>query len=219
LADQAAVAIERVNLVEDVDRARLVAESDRLRAALLTSISHDLRTPLASILGSATSLATQGEGLDAVTRLDLARNIQDESERLNRFIGNLLDMTRIEAGPLRPKTEPVELSDTIGSALRRAGKILGSHHTRIELQPALPMLDLDEVLFEQVLFNLLDNAGKYAPPGSTITITAWQEGDRVLVRVSDEGPGIPAADLERVFDKFYRVGGPDARRVGTGLGL
>ena len=128
LADQAALAIERVNLVEDVDRARLVAETDRLRSALLTSISHDLRTPLASILGSATSLS---ETLDAATRLDLIRNIQDEAERLNRFIGNLLDMTRLESGPLRLRTGAIELSDAIGSALRRARKILAEHRTQI----------------------------------------------------------------------------------------
>jgi two-component system, OmpR family, sensor histidine kinase KdpD len=219
LADQAALAIERVNLVEDVDRARLVAETDRLRAALLTSISHDLRTPLASILGSATSLATQGDALDAPTRLDLIGNIQDESERLNRFIGNLLDMTRLESGPLRLRTGAIELSDAIGSALRRADKILAEHRTQVVLQPDLPMLDLDEVLFEQVLFNLLDNASKYAPAGTLITIKAWREGGRVNVQVLDEGPGIPPADLERVFEKFYRVGGADRRRAGTGLGL
>jgi two-component system, OmpR family, sensor histidine kinase KdpD len=216
LADQAALAIERVNLVEDVDRARLVAETDRLRAALLTSISHDLRTPLASILGSATSLS---EALDASTRLSLIRNIQDEAERLNRFIGNLLDMTRLESGPLRLRTGAIELSDAIGSALRRASKILAEHRTQVVLQPDLPMLDLDEVLFEQVLFNLLDNAGKYAPAGSLITVKAWQDGGSVVVQVLDEGPGIPPADLERVFDKFYRVGGADRRRAGTGLGL
>jgi two-component system sensor histidine kinase KdpD len=216
LADQAALAIERVNLVEDVDRARLIAETDRLRAALLTSISHDLRTPLASILGSATSLS---EALDASTRLSLIRNIQDEAERLNRFIGNLLDMTRLESGPLRLRTGAIELSDAIGSALRRASKILAEHRTQVMLQQDLPMLDLDEVLFEQVLFNLLDNAGKYAPTGSLITIKAWQDGGSVVVQVLDEGPGIPPADLERVFDKFYRVGGADRRRAGTGLGL
>jgi two-component system sensor histidine kinase KdpD len=216
LADQAALAIERVNLVEDVESARLVAETDRLRAALLTSISHDLRTPLASILGSATSLS---ETLDVATRLDLIRNIQDEAERLNRFIGNLLDMTRLESGPLRLRTGAIELSDAIGSALRRAAKILAEHRTQVTLEPGLPMLDLDEVLFEQVLFNLLDNASKYAPAGSLITIKAWQEGGRVVVQVLDEGPGIPPADLERVFDKFYRVGGADRRRAGTGLGL
>jgi len=219
LADQAALAIERVNLVEDVDRARLVAETDRLRAALLTSISHDLRTPLASILGSATSLSSQGDALDAETRLDLTRNIQDEAERLNRFIGNLLDMTRLESGPLQLRTSLVDLSDAIGSALRRARKILVVHSTRLLLEPDLPMLDLDEVLFEQVLFNLLDNAGKYAPAGSLVTIRAWLDGDHVCLQVLDEGPGIPATDLERVFEKFYRVGGADRRRVGTGLGL
>jgi two-component system, OmpR family, sensor histidine kinase KdpD len=216
LADQAALAIERVNLVEDVDRARLVAETDRLRAALLTSISHDLRTPLASILGSATSLS---EAMDASTRLDLIHNIQDEAERLNRFIGNLLDMTRLESGPLRLRTGAIELSDAIGSALRRASKILAEHRTQVVLQPNLPMLDLDEVLFEQVLFNLLDNASKYAPAGSLVTIKARQDGGNVVVQVLDEGPGIPPADLEHVFDKFYRVGGADRRRAGTGLGL
>jgi two-component system sensor histidine kinase KdpD len=219
LADQAALAIERVNLVEDVDRARLEAETDRLRAALLTSISHDLRTPLASILGSATSLTTHGDVLDAATRLDLSRNVQDEAERLNRFIGNLLDMTRLESGPLRLNTGPVELSDVVGSALRRAARLLTLHRTTVVLQPDLPMLEVDEVLLEQMLFNLLDNAGKYAPSGSVITVKAWRDGARVVMQVLDEGPGIPAADLERVFEKFYRVGGPDGRRAGTGLGL
>ncbi len=219
LADQAALAIERVNLVEDVDRARLVAETDRLRAALLTSISHDLRTPLASILGSATSLAAQDEALDRATRLDLIRTVQEESERLNRFIGNLLDMTRIESGSMKPRTDPIELSDVIGGALLRAGKILAAHRTQIRLEPSLPLLDLDDVLFEQVLFNLLDNAAKYAPAGSLVTITAWQQNGQVCLQVIDEGPGIPPADLEHVFDKFYRAGGADRRRAGTGLGL
>jgi two-component system, OmpR family, sensor histidine kinase KdpD len=219
LADQAALAIERVKLVEDVESARLVAETDRLRAALLTSISHDLRTPLASILGSATSLVAQGDTLDASTRVDLIRNIQDESERLNRFIGNLLDMTRLESGPMAPRTGPAELSDALGSALRRANRMLTGHRTQLLIEPGLPMLDLDEVLFEQVLFNLLDNAGKYAPGGSLITVKAWRDDDQVVVQVLDEGPGIPDDELDRVFEKFYRVGGPDRRRAGTGLGL
>ena len=219
LADQAALAIERVNLVEDVDRARLATETDRLRAALLTSISHDLRTPLASILGSATSLTSQGETLDVATRLDLARNIQDEAERLNRFIGNLLDMTRLESGPLQLRTGRVDLSDAIATVLRRARKILAAHRTQILVEPDLPMPELDDVLFEQVLFNLLDNAAKYAPAGSLVTIRAWRDSSNVCVQVLDEGPGIPSADLEHVFDKFYRVGGSDRRRAGTGLGL
>ena len=157
--------------------------------------------------------------MDASTRLDLIHNIQDEAERLNRFIGNLLDMTRLESGPLRLRTGAIELSDAIGSALRRASKILAEHRTLVVLQPNLPMLDLDEVLFEQVLFNLLDNASKYTPAGSLVTIKARQDGGNVIVQVLDEGPGIPPADLEHVFDKFYRVGGADRRRAGTGLGL
>jgi two-component system sensor histidine kinase KdpD len=128
-------------------------------------------------------------------------------------------MTRLESGPLRLRTGAIELSDAIGSALRRAAKVLAGHRTQVVLQPGLPMLDLDEVLFEQVLFNLLDNAAKYAPAGSLITIKAWQDSGQVAVQVLDEGPGIPPADLERVFDKFYRVGGADRRRAGTGLGL
>jgi two-component system sensor histidine kinase KdpD len=216
LADQAALAIERVNLVEDVESARLVAETDRLRAALLTSISHDLRTPLASILGSATSLS---ETMDASTRLDLIHNIRDEAERLNRFIGNLLDMTRLEAGALAPAGSLADLSDVVGAVLRRAARILAAHRVEVELQPGLPMLAIDMVLFEQVLFNMLDNAAKYAPPGSTVRLCAWREADAVRIQVLDEGEGIPAAQLDRVFDKFYRVRGADRRRAGTGLGL
>ncbi|HUN39137.1 MAG TPA: sensor histidine kinase KdpD [Acetobacteraceae bacterium] len=216
LADQAALAIERVNLVEAVDSARLAVETDRLRSALLTSISHDLRTPLASILGSATSLP---DATDHSTRDGLIRNIQDEAERLNRFIGNLLDMTRLESGPLPVKTTLTELSDVVGSALRRASKVLVDHKVDVRLEADLPLLDLDDVLFEQALFNLLDNAAKYTPAGSRITVSAWRENGRVKVQVADEGPGIPHDDLERIFDKFYRGGGADHRRAGTGLGL
>ena len=125
---------------------------------------------------------------------------------MNRFIGNLLDMTRIESGSMKPRTGPIELSDVIGSALRRAGKILAAHRTQVRLEPGLPMLDLDDVLLEQVLFNLLDNAAKYAPAGSLVTVRAWRQNGQVSVQVIDEGPGIAPADLEHVFDKFYRAG-------------
>jgi len=219
LADQTALAVERVNLVEDIDRARLETETDRLRAALLTSISHDLRTPLASILGSVTSLRESGDRLDHATRHELLQTIQDECERLNRFIGNLLDMTRLESGPLRMRTQRVDLADAAGSALRRAAKVLAAHRTELQIARDLPMLDLDEVLFEQVLFNLLDNAAKYAPAGSLITLRGWREGSTARLQVIDEGPGIPPADLGHVFEKFYRADGGDRRRAGTGLGL
>ena len=219
LADQAGLAIERINLVRDVDQARLVAESDRLRSVLLTSISHDLRTPLASILGSASSLSSEGITLDAAARRELARTIEEEAERLNRFIGNLLDMTRLEAGPLAPNKAPADLSDAVGSALHRAGKVLGGRPVAVDLEADLPMLRIDEVLMEQVLFNVLDNAAKYAPAGSAIRVCAWRDAGWVRVQVLDEGPGIPPADLERIFNKFYRAGGADAGRAGTGLGL
>ena len=219
LSDQAALAVERVNLVRDVDQARLQAETDRLRSALLTSISHDLRTPLASILGAASSLASQHGSLDEVGRAAMLRTIQEEAERLNRFIGNLLDMTRLEAGPLSLAKGLADLSDVVGAVLRRAERILSAYQVRVDLQPGLPMLAIDMVLFEQVLFNLLDNAAKYSVPGSAVQISAWQDGGIVRIRVMDEGDGIPAADLERIFDKFYRVRSADRQRAGTGLGL
>jgi two-component system sensor histidine kinase KdpD len=190
-----------------------------LVTALLTSISHDLRTPLASILGCASSLSSCGSLLDDTTKQELIRTIQDEAELLNRFIGNLLNMTRLQAGELQLRTSPLELSDAIGSALCRASKILAAHRTEVRLQPDLTMLDLDAVLFEQVLFNLLDNAAKYTPPGSLVIITAWRDGDVVRLQVLDEGPGIPPGDLDRVFEKFFRGDGTVHRCTGTGLGL
>ncbi|HBK06987.1 MAG TPA: two-component sensor histidine kinase [Acetobacteraceae bacterium] len=219
LLDQAALAIERVNLARDLHLARLQVETDRLRSALLTSISHDLRTPLASILGSATSLRSQQAFLDGPTKEALLGTIIDESDRLNRFIGNLLDMTRLESGALKPRTSLNELSDVIGAALQRTAKILADHRVEVDLPANLPLVALDMVLFEQVLFNLLDNAAKHAPAGSLITISARNEDDTVELRIADEGEGIPEPDVARVFEKFYRAGGADRRRAGTGLGL
>ena len=219
LSDQAALAIERVNLAEDIDRARLAAETERLRSALLTSISHDLRTPLASILGSASTLRSQRNNLDEAARDELTGTIQEEAERLNRFIANLLDMTRLESGAIEPQLDFVDLGDMVGSALRRAAGVLARHEIQVDLASGLPMLKLDPVLFEQVLFNLLDNAAKYTPPGTKIEVRAARYGDQVRLEIADEGDGIPADDLERVFDKFYRVQAADRKRAGTGLGL
>jgi two-component system, OmpR family, sensor histidine kinase KdpD len=219
LCDQAALAIERIHLAQDVDRARLAVETDRLRSALLTSISHDLRTPLASILGAATSLTTQPEALDEAGKREMITTIQEEAERLNRFIGNLLDMTRLESGAVVPRSSMADLSEIVGSALERAARILDLHPVEVRLPPDLPMLKLDVVLFEQVLFNLLDNAAKYTAPGSLIRLQARHEGEVVELRILDQGDGIPPADLDRIFDKFYRVLAADRRRAGTGLGL
>jgi two-component system, OmpR family, sensor histidine kinase KdpD len=219
LGDQGALAIERVRLVEEMDRVERVAETERLRSALLTSISHDLKTPLAAVLGSAGTLRDLGDKLSAGEKAELLGTIIDESERLNRFIANLLDMTKLEAGAITPNVALHDLGEIVGSALRRASRILARHEVELELAPDLPMLELDAVLFEQVLFNLLDNAAKYAPPETTIRILAFRSGDSVLLRVLDEGSGIPATDLEHIFDKFYRAQKTDQVRAGTGLGL
>jgi two-component system sensor histidine kinase KdpD len=219
LADQAALAIERVQLVADVDRAKLAAEADRLRSALLTSISHDLKTPLAGILGAAGTLGDYSKSLRETDRAELISTIIDEAERLNRFIANLLDMTRIESGATEPNASLHYVGDIVGSALRRATKILAQHETEIDIPADLPMLKIDPVLFEQVLFNLLDNSAKYAPHGSKIRVQSWSDGAAVHLQVLDEGPGIPPADLERVFDTFYRVRKTDHVLAGTGLGL
>lgn len=219
LADQAAIAIERIQLVADVDRARLAVESDRLRSALLTSISHDLKTPLSSIMGAAGALNDLGISLPEEGRAELVLTVLEESERLNRFIANLLDMTKIESGAMEPNSALHYVGDIVGSALRRAARITARHKTEVDMPSDLPMLKLDPVLFEQVLFNLLDNAAKYAPEGSTIRIRGWSDRDCVVIQIMDEGPGIPPADLELIFNIFYRVRKGDHVRAGTGLGL
>jgi two-component system, OmpR family, sensor histidine kinase KdpD len=219
LADQVAVAIERVSLARGLAEARVLAETERLRAALLTSISHDLRTPLASIIGTVSSLRSYADKYDARDRDELLATLESEAERLNRFVGNLLDMTRLESGAIEMNLDLVDVVEIIGAALERAGNVLARHRIDLSIDPDLPMLRLDPILFEQILFNLLDNAAKYAPPGSRIDLRAQCNGDLVAVAVIDEGPGIPPGDLERVFDKFYRVQAQDRRRAGTGLGL
>ena len=219
LVDQGALAIERVLLVEDMDRVKRTVESDRLRGALLTSISHDLKTPLASVLGSASALRDLGTSLTDAQKHDLLATVIDESERLNRFIANLLDMTKLESGAIVPNTARHDIGEIVGSALRRAAKILVHHKVSLELAADLPMLELDAVLFEQVLFNLLDNAAKYAPSETTISIRGARDRETIALQILDEGNGIPAHDLESVFDKFYRAEKGDHIRPGTGLGL
>jgi two-component system sensor histidine kinase KdpD len=219
LVDQGALAIERVLLVEDMDRVKRTVESERLRSALLTSISHDLKTPLASVLGAASTMRDLAGNLSDAEKADLLTTVIDESERLNRFIANLLDMTKLESGAIVPNTAPHDVGEIVGSALRRANKILARHRVSLELAADLPMLELDAVLFEQVLFNLLDNAAKYSPPDTTISIRSIRERDAVMLQVADEGEGIPPTELESVFDKFYRVQKGDHVRPGTGLGL
>src|SRR6201991_1347315 len=164
-----------------MDRVKRTVESDRLRGALLTSISHDLKTPLASVLGAASTMRDLGNGLTEAEKRDLLATVIDESERLNRFIANLLDMTKLESGAIVPNTARHDIGEIVGSALRRAGKILARHKVSLELAADLPMLELAAVLFEQVLFNLLDNAAKYSPAETTISIRAARDHDTILL--------------------------------------
>ena len=219
LIDQAALAIERVYLVDDLDQAKRRVEADRLRSALLTSISHDLKTPLAAILGAAGTLKGFARELDDEGKVELIATIIEELERLNRFIANLLDMTRLEAGSIKPNTARYDIGEIVGTALERASKILVRHHVEVEIAADLPMLELDPVLFEQVLFNILDNAAKYAPPETTVRIQSWREENTVKLQILDEGSGIPPDEIDRIFDKFHRAQKQDQVRAGTGLGL
>ncbi len=219
LADQIAMAIERMTMAAEIDRTRVLRESERLRTALLTSISHDLRTPLTSVLGTLTSLRSYDASYDPETRAALLDTAQEEAERLNRFVNNLLDITRLESDALEINRDPVEIVEVVRSAARRAEKLCGTRKIAIAIPDDLPMVSLDFVLVEQALFNLLDNAAKYAPGDSTITIKVHVSGSNIVIQVMDEGPGIPVEELERIFEKFHRVKAADRTIAGTGLGL
>lgn len=219
LLDQASVAIERVKLVRAIDQAKLESETERLRSAMLTSLSHDLRTPLAAIIGTVTGLKAGQGRLDPVETASMLDTLHGEAERMARFVRNLLDMTRLEAGALDLKREPIDLADVVSGAVRRAGPVLTGHMVEIRMPGDLPLVQGDHLLLEQALFNLLDNAGKYAPHGSAVRVQAQKDAAHVKLRVEDEGPGIPEEARARIFDKFFRVEAKDHRTAGTGLGL
>jgi two-component system sensor histidine kinase KdpD len=216
-ANQTALAIERARLADEAQAAQVRAETERLRSTLLSSVSHDLRTPLATITGAASTILEAGARLDEATRQELLESIREEADRLNRLVQNLLDITRIESGAvqLRKGWHPVE--EVIGAALGRLGKPLGDRRVTTHVPADLSLVPIDAVLIEQVLINLLDNALKYAPADSPIEVGASAAEGGVTVEVADRGPGLPEGDEERVFEKFYRKhGGPE---VGSGLGL
>jgi two-component system sensor histidine kinase KdpD len=216
---QAAVAIERAQLAETIDQARLQVETERLRNTMLTSVSHDLRTPLTTIIAAHSALKNMGPGGDPEIRTELVERAQDEAERLNRFIGNLLDITRLESGNLNIRLEPIDLEEVVESAVDRAGPLLSNHVVDVDLPPDLPMVNADFLLLEQVIFNLLDNAAKYSPPSTVISIRAHTEQESVTIVVMDEGDGFPDQSAEAIFNKFTRLQIGDKTRAGTGLGL
>jgi two-component system sensor histidine kinase KdpD len=219
LFDQAGVAIERAHLVEEIAATRALAEGEKLRSALLSSISHDLRTPLAAILGSVTSLRSLGSKLTDAARADLLAAIQEETERLDRFVANLLEMTRLEAGATEVRQEWVDLGEVVGSAVRRIQRIHANHRFVTSLSPHARLVHVDPILLEQALVNVLDNAAKYAPSEPDIHIAVSFAARGPAIAVTDRGHGIAAIDLPHVLDKFYRARRGDTQAAGTGLGL
>lgn len=210
---QTALALERVRLAGEAEAARISAQTERLRNALLTSVSHDLRTPLAAITGAATTLLDAGPRLDEPTRKDLLESIRDETARLNRLVQNLLQMTRLESGELKLQREWHPLEEVIGAALERFGNL----PVALTVPRDLPLVPIDDVLIEQVMVNLLDNAAKYTGKNGTVRILATATDEMVTVEVADRGPGLRPGDENRVFEKFYR--GAVNGIQGTGLGL
>jgi two-component system sensor histidine kinase KdpD len=217
-AGQLALALERARLGEEAAGARLDAESSRIRAALFASVTHDLRTPLASITASASSLLEEGVPFTPEQRHELLRTILEESERLNRLVANLLDLSRLRAGALTPSKDLVPLEDVISSVIERLRPRLAGRALREHVRDDLPAVPMDVMQIDQVLTNLIENAIRFSPPGSEISISAVRWQDMVEVKVSDRGPGITEDERARVFQEFYRkdVG---AGRSGTGLGL
>lgn len=219
IIEQAAIAIERTRLVGIATKVETAAEGERLKSALLSSISHDLRTPLAAIVGSSSSLRTLGDRMSDAERYDLLQTIEEEGARLTSFVSNILEMTKLEAGALEIRREIVNLADIARAAATRANRLHGGRVIKLGIEGEPPKVMGDAGLLEQVVFNLLDNAHKYTPQGTPSHITVSRSGVDARIAVSDRGAGIPKPDLARVFDKFYRVNASDGRAPGTGLGL
>jgi two-component system, OmpR family, sensor histidine kinase KdpD len=225
---QAALAIEGATLAKHARQVQLLKATEELQSALLHSISHDLRTPLVAITVALSNLETAGDRLDEATRHSLARTGRQEAERLNRLVGNLLDITRIEGGALKATEEPCDVEEAIGAALDRLAPELDEQPAGlmemderpvvVELPDELPPVPMDLALMVQALVNVLDNAVKYSPDGTQVDISASQVDDQVEIRIADRGVGIRPEDRTHIFDKFYRVQRPDGVR-GTGLGL
>ena len=217
-ANQTALGIERATLAGEAQQAQVQIATERLRNSLLSTVSHDLRTPLTAIAGAASGLLEDNALLDPAARRELCQTIAEEAQRLNRLVQNLLEMTRLEAGAVQVHKEWQPLEEVVGAALTRLAAQMLDRPLTIHLPADLPLVPLDSVLIEQVLLNLLDNALKYTSPGSPLALTAWATAEAVIVEMADRGPGLPPGDEQRIFEKFYRVPGP-AQPSGTGLGL
>ena len=217
-AAQGALSLERVRLAKGEARARLLEESDKLKSSLLNSVSHELRSPLAAIKASVSSLRSGAVGWDTADREELLSMIEEESDHLNLLVGNLLDMSRIESGALKPQKNWNSLAEIINSAAAKMRKQMLDHRLEIRLPDDLPLVPTDYILIEQVFVNLFSNSIKYAPAGTPISITAYVEGENMLVQLTNQSPPVPEEQLERIFDKFNRITFAD-KVMGTGLGL
>jgi len=216
--DQTALALTRADLAKKAKRAEVLQEADKLQRALLNSVSHNLRTPLASVLGVLNTILEDAPLLDVSTQQSLLKTAHDEAKQLDWLVQNLLDMTRIEGGAIRVKAEPCDVHDVVAAALRQLGESARSHAILVTIAPSLPLVPMDDVLMVQVLVNLLDNALKYSPEDAPVEVQARLRAGQLEIRVLDRGRGIPEGELERVFDKFYRAAVAGVPK-GTGLGL
>ena len=214
-----AIAFDRTTLAEDVSEARLIADREGLRTALLSSLSHDLRTPIATILASASSLVEHDARFDGTTRRELLETIQEQAERLNRYVSNLLDMTRLESGVLALKRALMEPVEAMISALEHTRRRLVGRRIERLFTASNVMISVDPVLIEQALVNILENAAEFSPPGSVIRVGVARDNAEVMLTVADQGPGVSAEERPQIFDKFFRGGANRGREGGVGLGL
>jgi two-component system sensor histidine kinase KdpD len=219
LLDQGAVAIERADLAGQAVETETHRRADRFRTVLMNSVSHDLRTPLSTVLGSATTLIDYGKDLSPAVRADLLDSIREEAERLTRYVGDLLDMTRLEGGALQVRAEWTDVRDILNAAAERVVRRLGDRRMTRDFPGELSLVRVDDGLLEQALVNILENAIAYSPDGSAIEMAAYEDRSSVVISIEDEGRGIPTADLERVFDTFRRMEESSDRTQGVGLGL
>jgi two-component system sensor histidine kinase KdpD len=219
IAAQAGVALDRARFQHEAADARVEAESERLKGVLLSSVSHDLRTPLATIRGAIESVQQFGDKHDSDTRAQLLSTAAGEVQRLSRFIENLMEMSRIDAGVVKAKREGVEAAHLVENAIERAYPALQRKRLSRDVSTGLPRVMIDAALAETALANVLENAGKYAPDNTTVLIRAYRKDRSVLIEVLDEGPGFPPNAIAQMFDKFARGVEGDGRPPGTGLGL
>jgi two-component system sensor histidine kinase KdpD len=219
VANNAAIALLRMMVGDDARVSQQRVDQERLRNVMLSSMSHDFRTPLASITGAVTTLIDSVGRLDELTRMDLMHSIREDAEFLERKIRNMLDLTKLEAGNLRVHRELHPMDEVVGGAMTRAEKQLEGRRVDIDVSPQLPMVAVDALLIEQLLVNLIENAVRYAPSWSPIEVAVHQNGDRIRIQVADRGPGIPRGQHERVFEKFYRIGASSRSSAGLGLAI